>query len=675
MRDSSSGLRPSTPAELEPRSAQPQLLELGRPHDSRPRPRLAHLAGLDGLRGLAVLGVLLFHDGRLPGGYLGVDLFFVLSGFLITSNLLTEHQASGRIDLGAFWVRRARRLFPALLAVVIVVGAAAPFVASPAERARIQADGLAALAYVANWHTIVAGRSYWDLFAAPSPFEHTWSLSIEEQFYVAWPLVAWVALRARRPRLALGLVAAGLTLASGLALARAFDAVGASRAYLGTDTRAAAILAGAGMACALHGRAPLAGRAALALDAAGALALGGLALAWVRLEGKDPFLYEGGLWLSELAVLALVWCASQGHASRIARLLSFRSLAWVGRVSYGLYLVHWPIFTLLRPGRLGLSGAALTVVRLALTFLVAAASFRWLEDPIRRRGLPFGRAAIVVPASFAAAAAALVLGTHLPARAAPPAEARGPSAPRPAAEELPPGAPRRLVLGGSVAAARGERHAALGHDEGVQVFAHGIGDCSLFEGVLPTRSLEDRPHSGGNCAARWESDVLEMHPDVTLVVLGGGFFAPVRVERRWRWACDDAFHRAYARELTRRLEVIRARAGRLVIARVPYPVGTWKSAKLDERTDCFNELLEGVARRVPDVEVLDLARRVCPSTDCELESEGEPIRPDGLHFQGRGADATTRWVLASLGRRGEVRDRPASAPGPRSSPSGAATAP
>ena len=425
MRDSSSGLRPSTPAELEPRSAQPQLLELGRPHDSRPRPRLAHLAGLDGLRGLAVLGVLLFHDGRLPGGYLGVDLFFVLSGFLITSNLLTEHQASGRIDLGAFWVRRARRLFPALLAVVIVVGAAAPFVASPAERARIQADGLAALAYVANWHTIVAGRSYWDLFAAPSPFEHTWSLSIEEQFYVAWPLVAWVALRARRPRLALGLVAAGLTLASGLALARAFDAVGASRAYLGTDTRAAAILAGAGMACALHGRAPLAGRAALALDAAGALALGGLALAWVRLEGKDPFLYEGGLWLSELAVLALVWCASQGHASRIARLLSFRSLAWVGRVSYGLYLVHWPIFTLLRPGRLGLSGAALTVVRLALTFLVAAASFRWLEDPIRRRGLPFGRAAIVVPASFAAAAAALVLGTHLPARAGPPHQPPG----------------------------------------------------------------------------------------------------------------------------------------------------------------------------------------------------------------------------------------------------------
>ena len=610
------------------------------------RATLPRLPALDGLRGLAALGVLLFHDGRLVGGYLGVDLFFVLSGFLITANLLAEHAKTGRIDLRAFWRRRARRLFPALLALVFVVGATAPLIASPAERARIRSDGLATLGYVANWHTLAAGRSYWDLFASPSPFEHTWSLAIEEQYYVLWPLVAWLMLRARRPRLALGLVAGGLTLASGLALGYAFEAFGSSRAYLGTDTRAAGILSGAALACALHGRAPLSPRVVRWFDLAGGAGLLGLALAWTRLDGDEPFLYKGGLWLSELAGLALVACASQPHKSRIARALASRPLVWVGVLSYSLYLAHWPLFAALTPGRLNLAGAPLSLVRFALTFLVAAASFRWIEGSIRRRSQPLGRSWIVVPASFAAAAGMLVAGTS--AERSGRGQSLAPTAATADDAPLLDDAPRLLVLGDSVAVTLGERIEAQGRAAGVLVVVRGVVECSVLDGVLPTRSVHDRPHRGGDCTARWESDVAEVHPRITLVILGGAFLASAHVDGRWSRACDAGFHEAYARELARRLEVIRGDAGQIVLARAPRPVGAWGSAARGERSACFNDTLEDVARRVRGVRVLDLERRLCP-LECTLESDGELIRPDGLHFQGHGADATARWVLASLG--------------------------
>jgi len=162
------------------------------------RARLPHVPALDGLRGVALLGVLFFHaNGALAGGYLGVDLFFVLSGFLITSVLLSEHQETGRIVLWTFWQRRARRLFPALLSLMPFIAIYGRFFAAPSELTRLRGDALATLAYVANWRAILSEKSYWDLFAQPSPLEHTWSLSIEEQFYVVWPLAVALLLRRR----------------------------------------------------------------------------------------------------------------------------------------------------------------------------------------------------------------------------------------------------------------------------------------------------------------------------------------------------------------------------------------------------------------------------------------------------------------------------------------------
>jgi peptidoglycan/LPS O-acetylase OafA/YrhL len=485
-----------------------------------PRATIAHLPALDGLRGLAVVAVLLFHDDRLVGGYLGVDLFFVLSGYLITSLLLAEWRGAGRVDLAAFWIRRARRLFPALVALLFVVAAYARLVARPEELARIRGDGLATLAYVANWRAIFSGKSYWDLFVAPSPLEHTWSLAIEEQFYVLWPLLFVAVLGAAKGSArALLAVTAALGLASAAAMAWLYTPETSSRVYMGTDTRGAAILAGAALACSMSLRGPLARAGAIrALDAAGLVALVGLGVAWARLDGQSAWLYHGGFWATELAALVLIACAAHGSRSVVARGLGALPLVKLGQWSYGIYLYHWPFDCVLTAGRLGFGGVRLSLLRLAATFAVALASFFVLEQPIRKRGLPFGRPVAVVPAAAAAVVLALVLGTRArPVRAA---------APPPEVE----GSTRVLVLGDSVAVALGERLRFVQRGTDASVVVRAAGDCSLLEGVVPVLSLNGRAHDGGDCAAAWASDATELRPAVTLVVLGGGFFA--RAHRR-----------------------------------------------------------------------------------------------------------------------------------------------
>ncbi len=612
-----------------------------------PRRALPHVPALDGLRGLAVVGVLLFHDGRLPGGYLGVDLFFVLSGYLITALLLFEWRATGRIDLGAFWVRRARRLLPAVLVVLVAVAGWARFGAEARDAARIRGDGLATLAYVANWHAIFSTRSYWELFRAPSPLDHTWSLAIEEQFYVIWPLlvalVLWVARGSAR---ALALVSLALAVVSGALLWRFAQAGATSRAYFGTDARGSSILVGAALACAWAPGVTVGGALARrALDAAAAVALAALALAWVRLDGQSPWLYTGGLWATEAAALVVLGACVAVPGGVVARLLSSRPLALAGLVSYGVYLWHWPVFVVLSEARVH-APLARSLLRLAATLAIAVPSYRLLEQPIRRRGLPFGKPALVVPGAFALVAVALVAGTS---RAVPPApEPHAAAAANDGELTGPAPATRVLVVGDSVAVALGERLRLVTPRREATIVVRALGDCSLLEGVLPTRSLNERAHDGGNCAARWAEDAAEVRPTTTLVVLGGGFFARAQVGRSWQRACDAGWQRAFEGELGRRLASLAPVAGHLVVAIAPYPVGAWADATPRRLVDCVNDALRGGVRRTPGATTLELLDHVCPGGACTVESEGEPVRPDGLHFDGRGADATARWVREQL---------------------------
>ncbi|HEX7134129.1 MAG TPA: acyltransferase, partial [Iamia sp.] len=367
---------------------------------SEPGPRhLAHVPALDGLRGLAVAIVLWFHADRLRGGYLGVDLFFTLSGYLITSLLVAEWRGTGRVALVPFWGRRVRRLLPALVVMLVGVGLLAQWQVLPAARGDLRDAGLATLGYVANWHTLRAGSGYWDQALTPSWLDHTWSLAIEEQFYLLWPLVVIAVLglgrrsdgpgrggsRERRVRL-LGTVAAtGAVLSAGGMIAGSFAGATVERLYLGTDTRVAAILLGAAAACFQRATGPVArarARDRRRLAVAAAVALGFLAVVWVTLDGTSTLLYRGGLLACGLAAVVIVVDVTTPGPSPVARVLAVRPLRELGAISYGLYLYHWPIYRLLAESELGLEGWGLTAAQVGLSLAAAVLSHRFVEQPI-----------------------------------------------------------------------------------------------------------------------------------------------------------------------------------------------------------------------------------------------------------------------------------------------------
>ncbi|HEU5098008.1 MAG TPA: serine hydrolase [Roseiflexaceae bacterium] len=352
-------------------------------------PHSPYLAGLDGLRALAVVAVLLYHAGyNVAGGYLGVESFFVLSGFLITTLLVADQRRHGRIRLGAFWLRRARRLLPALAATLagsLLLSA----VLSPGELRPLGADTLAALLYVMNWKLIIAQQSYFDALSRPSLIQHLWSLAIEEQFYLLWPLACAAVMRLLRPA---GFLAAALAaaLASSLLMAALYE-TGAdiSRIYYGTDTRASALLIGAALALIwTHDRRQLPDtRRDTALERAGVLALAFVLASYAWLHEQHPLLYLGGFQLVSLATAIVIAATTAPGARLLPALLEVRPLRWIGRRSYSLYLWHWPIFLLVSPEAVGpWSRWSADVLRIGLTVLLASASYRFVEQPVRTHG-------------------------------------------------------------------------------------------------------------------------------------------------------------------------------------------------------------------------------------------------------------------------------------------------
>jgi len=344
---------------------------------------------LDGLRALAVLAIIAYHYNYpwARGAYLSVDLFLILSGFLITTLLLMEWRRSDHIALRDFWSRRARRLLPALLILLVFVAIMTVTTIAPWNRASIRDDGIASLFYVANWRFIAAKESYFDLFAAASPLRHMWTLAIEEQFYLVWPLVTYAALRVARGSLRV-LTAVCVTgiIASVAVMMITFRPGDPLRAYYGTDARAHTILMGALLAILLFVWTPGAA-AKRRLRVASVVAFVVMIYAWRFATDTSPRYYHGGS--VAYAALACVVIAGALQPGALRAALSFRPLAWIGRLSYGIYLFHWPLIVLLVPTRLhGLHGLPLNLVRLAATFAAATVSFYLVELPIRERRRP-----------------------------------------------------------------------------------------------------------------------------------------------------------------------------------------------------------------------------------------------------------------------------------------------
>ena len=326
----------------------------------------------------------------------------MLSGFLITSLLLAEARDHGTISFTSFWARHARRLMPALACVLLFVAIYAALVAQPEELATIRGDALATLAYVANWRQIFASQDYFALFRSPSPLQHTWSLAIEEQFYLLWPLVVFgLVLRRSAGAAARRIFYASATLAlvSTVWSQVLYQLSGATRVYYGTDTRIAAIAIGAALASALAMRGPIASRRARrSLEIAAVLGLVVLGLAWFRLSGSSPLLYRGGLLACGLATAVVIAAAVHPDRGPVHHLLSWRVLCWLGLISYGLYLWHWPLFVLLDSSRVHLTGWPLFAVQIAVTLVVSIACYRWIERPIRRGALRLSVVKVAVPA-------------------------------------------------------------------------------------------------------------------------------------------------------------------------------------------------------------------------------------------------------------------------------------
>ena len=357
-------------------------------------PRLRYLPGLDGLRALAVLAVLGYHGGivGLPGGFLGVEVFLVISGYLITSLLVAERNATGGLNLRDFWVRRARRLLPAV-GVLLVVVSVVSVIFLPDEVAGLRGDVLSALFYVQNWYQIFADQSYFAAVARPPLLRHLWSLAVEEQFYLVWPLVFALGIRLLgRRRLLVGVVAGAV--ASAVWMAVLFNpVVDPTRVYYGTDTRASGLLLGVALAMVwapgrLRSNVTDGGRAVL--DGVGVAALLGLGLLMATLGEFSTVLYRGGFLLT--GVLSVVVIAVLVHpAARLGTALGIAPLRWIGLRSYGIYLWHWPVFMLTRP-ELDVSwpGWVVVAVRLGLTVGIAELSFRFVEMPVRHGALGRG---------------------------------------------------------------------------------------------------------------------------------------------------------------------------------------------------------------------------------------------------------------------------------------------
>lgn len=359
---------------------------------------LPHLVGLDGLRAVAVIAVVLYHADVvwLPGGFLGVDVFFVLSGFLITSLLLVEFDRTGRLDYKKFYVRRARRLLPALFAVLLVSALLVAFLAYDVA-ASFRHDLPGALLYYSNWLNIFSNTSYFEFIGRPPMLKHLWSLAVEEQFYIFWPTIALLAYRWRGARAVLYVALVGAvvsTIAMFVGSIRYDMPVpnDPSRLYFGTDTHAMGVLVGAALAVVWRpGRtAPImAPQARAVITGAGVLALGLLVVFFMQLGEFSTFLYRGGFLVVAL-VSAVVVAAASHRGVPFGRVLGMRPMRYIGERSYGIYLWHWPLFIVTRPGAdMPLTGVPALVLRLALLLAVAEVSYRYLELPMRRGA--FGR--------------------------------------------------------------------------------------------------------------------------------------------------------------------------------------------------------------------------------------------------------------------------------------------
>lgn len=658
--------------------------------------RLPYWPALDGLRGAAMAAILFFHSqiGWAKGGFLCVSIFFTLSGFLITSLVTVERERTGRISLSAFWARRARRLVPASI-VALLLAAVVTAVAVPAgQQADVAWDIRSALLQVANWRFIAEGAVYADLNVVPSPVQHYWSLAIEEQFYILFPIVALLALRRRK--LGLGVVFVGVVAVS---LLRQLSLDGADRVYFGTDTRAAEIAVGGLLALAYPRlRALPALRRWPVAEVAGFVGLAASTVIFLGVGHDNEVLYSGGLAAFSIISACMVFASVEGTAFR--RLLSWKPVVELGKMSYGVYLYHFPFYVWLTEERVGFGGYGLLAVRLLPTMAMAFASYHLLERPIRTGAALHGPRARL---AWGGAMAAVLLVAVPVGRlgegdvelafqpVAPPSststttapdgtgepivpigsEVTSPTGPTSSTSTIAPARPPRIVVvGDSTARANGEGLLAWGQETGrlQVVVVHEPGCGPLFGVRFQIREgYTFEPQRCDQLFPRAASAARELDADAIVVFIGSSQLAD------WEYRDLEGLHHLGEPIIDQRYAV----AVRLAIAQLEMagrPI-LWATVPLPEwDLDAFSRMIGGTpipgdpgspislndpprTRRLNELNNAAVpASRLAvlwPYAERLAGSDGDiptRLRPDGLHLSTEGAkEVADAWMFEVLG--------------------------
>ena len=662
-----------------------------------------HVPGLDGIRAIAVLGVLAFHGGVswAGGGLLGVDIFFVLSGFLITSLLVGEWASSGKVRFRQFYERRARRLLPALFLTMLLVAAYARWFALPSTLSTLRGDALATLAYVANWRFVLTGQNYFVRFGPPSPLLHTWSLAVEEQFYLVWPALALFVLR-RRGRRGLAVVAAVGIVISAVATTLLFHhGVSVTRLYYGTDTRVQEVMAGALLAVAIPRiahrfrtvgstgdpgaeadaeAAPDPRSPAWVIPVVGVT--GAVALLWAlhAVSGARPFLYNGGFLSVAAATAAVILLVVVRPRNWLSRGLSFGVLGYIGRISYGLYLYHYPMFLMIDGQHTGLTGAGLLAVRLAATGAAAVASYHLVEMPVRnRRALPGWHLVAAIPVALAVVVTALFLTT------VPPPPQVAPKAPKKVGvfavpASLPPGVTaghhvQILLLGDSLAYTLGGGLGVQAGAWGASLVNQGIVGCDLDPTSIVNieGSITQAAQGCVDWPRNWQQQIDRLNPDVVALLLGRWEVSDRIIDGTWTRIGQPAWDDRYSTELAQAIGILSSRGAHVVVLTLPYitqtteaPDGTPWDINQPRRTDQYNAVVRRTVARYPKVaSVIDLNRLLDPKGIYAATIDGVPVRDDdNEHISLYGGMLLRPKILPDLVQLGlpHLRNRTAPAP-------------
>jgi peptidoglycan/LPS O-acetylase OafA/YrhL len=632
---------------------------------------LTYRPALDGLRAIAVIAVMLYHGqvAWLRGGFLGVDVFFALSGYLITFLLLVEFRTWGSIDLREFWLRRARRLLPALFLVLIAVAVYGAMAVSPERLGRLRGDAVATLLYVANWRFAATGESYFDQFQEPSPLLHAWSLGIEEQFYWLFPvfLLAWLSLRRSTRGLTVVLL---LGAAASTSLMAALYRPGGdpSRIYYGTDTRAAPLLIGAALAvwsvrhagrrdtnAHRHPRQRWLG------EAAGIVGLTGLFLAFTRLSESSSVLFRGGL--AAVAVLTSLVLIATERDTLVNRLLGWEPLRRVGVVSYGLYLWHWPTYLVLSPTRTGADGWLLLGLRLAATAVLATASYVLIERPVRqgslrRRLLPLTRRGVIATSTTLVVAAVLA-GT---AGAQAPAQVERSGTYETRIRTPHPGQLSVLLAGDSPGRFLGWYLPADEHPD-IALSTTTVIGCGLPPQIIVVKDVVTPPQP--QCD-EWPSEFARaagaVRPDVVVLSTGAWEVFDHKIDGKVLRVGTLAYADQLVKQYDRAIAALAGTRTKVALLNVPcFKQAAWVVAGVDlapdhndpRRQEWVNTVIDRVAARHPgQVSVLDLRSYLCPAGRYADDIGGVKVRPDGVHVGGPGGRLVWSWLAPQLQRIG-----------------------